>query len=343
MDRTLESPSNDLSVSALCDIAGVSRSGFYSWKKRKGSISEKEEQDRKDFELILEAYRFKGYDKGRRGIHMRLLHMGIVMNHKKISRLMKKYGLFCPIRKANPARRMAKAMKTSNYADNILNRQFEEYGPGYVFETDITYLFYGQKRSKAYLSVVKDGFTKQILAYVLSPSLEEDFVLETINQLYSKHKHNIHTDALIHSDQGVHYTSVRFIDLLKSLEIRQSMSRRGNCWDNAPQESFFGHMKDEIGRYIENACSYEELKEIIDSYMVYYNNDRYQYNLAKLSPNEYFEYYMTGEYPLNHITKEPDEYKDKFRQVRNNLDRNSTLEKLVAILQRITHFKQSIR
>lgn len=311
-----------------------------------GSIhgrNEKEEQDRKDFELILEAYKFKGYDKGRRGIHMRLLHMGIVMNHKKISRLMKKYGLFCPIRKANPARRMAKAMKTSNYADNILNRQFEEYGPGYVLETDITYLFYGSKRSKAYLSVVKDGFTKQILAYVLSPSLEEDFVLETINQLYSKHKHNIHTDALIHSDQGAHYTSVRFIDLLKSLEIRQSMSRRGNCWDNAPQESFFGHMKDEIGRYIENACSYEDLKEIIDSYMVYYNNDRYQYNLAKLSPNEYFEYYMTGEYPLNHVAKEPDGYKEKFKQVRKNLDRDSTLEKLVAILQRITHFKQSIR
>ncbi len=343
MDRTLESPSNNLSVSALCDIAGVSRSGFYSWKKRKSFISEKEEQDRKDFELILEAYKFKGYDKGRRGIHMRLLHMGIVMNHKKISRLMKKYGLFCPIRKANPARRMAKAMKTSNYADNILNRQFEEYGPGYVLETDITYLFYGRKRSKAYLSVVKDGFTKQVLAYVLSPSLEEDFVLETINQLYSKHKHNIHTDALIHSDQGVHYTSVRFIDLLKSLEIRQSMSRRGNCWDNAPQESFFGHMKDEVGRYIENAYSYEDLKEIIDSYMVYYNNNRYQCNLAKLSPNEYFEYYMTGDYPLKHVAKEPDGYKKKFKQVRKNLDRNSTLEKLVAILQRITHFKQSIR
>lgn len=274
---------------------------------------------------------------------MRLLHMDIVMNHKKISRLMKKYGLFCPIRKANPARRMAKAMKTSNYADNILNRQFEEYGPGYVLETDITYLFYGSKRSKAYLSVVKDGFTKQILAYVLSPSLEEDFVLKTINQLYSKHKHNIHTDALIHSDQGAHYTSVKFIDLLKSLEIRQSMSRRGNCWDNAPQESFFGHMKDEIDRYIENACSYEDLKEIIDSYMVYYNNDRYQYNLAKLSPNEYFEYYMTGEYPLNHVVKEPDGYKEKFKQVRKNLDRTSTLEKLVATLQRITHFKQSIR
>ena len=69
--------------------------------------------------MILEAYNFKGYDKGRRGIHMSLLHMGVLMNHKKITRLMKKFNLFCPIRKANPARRMAKALKTSNYADNI--------------------------------------------------------------------------------------------------------------------------------------------------------------------------------------------------------------------------------
>ena len=75
--------------------------------------------------------------------------------------------------------------------------------------------------------------------------------------------------------------------------------------------------------------------------MVYYNNDRYQLQSGQAA-NEYLEYYMTGEYRLNHV-KEPDEYKEKFRQVRNNLDRNSTLEKLVAILQRITHFKQSIR
>lgn len=82
---------------------------------------------------------------------------------------------------------------------------------------------------------------------------------------------------MIHSDQGAHYTSMRFIDLLKSLEIRQSMSRRGNCWDNAPQESFFGHMKDEIGKYIEIISTYDELEKEIDNYMYYYNNERYQF------------------------------------------------------------------
>ncbi len=339
----MNSSDNVLTVTYLCESAGVSRSGFYSWIQRKNDSSsaynKKKEQDRKDFELILEAYKFKGYDKGRRGIHMRLLHMGIVMNHKKISRLMKEFNLFCPIRKANPARRMAKAIKTSNYADNILNRHFEEYGPGYVLETDITYLFYGPKRLKAYLSVIKDGFTKQILSYVLSISLEEDFVLKTIKQLFEKHKNDIHTDALIHSDQGAHYTSIRFIDLLKDLEIRQSMSRRGNCWDNAPQESFFGHMKDEIGKYVETASTYEELEKIIDDYMYYYNNERYQYQLAKLSPNEYLEYYKTGNYPLKNIIKEPVEYKEKFKQVKQNLDRNLTIRKLISIIQSVSHLK----
>lgn len=123
-------------------------------------MSKKEDEDKRDFELILEAYKFKEFDKGSRGIQMRLLHMGILMNRKKIRRLMKKFGLFCPIRKANPYRRMAKALQTSNYAENLLERQFEAFGPGYVLLTDITYFFYGPKRIKSYLSVIKDAFTK---------------------------------------------------------------------------------------------------------------------------------------------------------------------------------------
>lgn len=76
------------------------------------------------------------------------------------------------------------------------------------------------------------------------------------------------------------------------------MSRRGNCWDNAPQESFFGHMKDEIGEWVSQCKTFEELQKIVDDYMDYYNNDRYQWNLAKLSPSEYYQYYITGIYPL---------------------------------------------
>lgn len=291
----------------MCDVAGVSRSGYYSWFKNKNQedsyLNRKELKDRADFDLILEAYKFRGYDKGRRGIRMRLLHTGVKMNEKKISRLMRKYNLVCPIRKANPYRRMAKAIKTSNYADNILQRHFEDYGPGYVLLTDITYLYYGKQRNLAYLSVIKDAYTKQILSYVLSESLEVDFVLETIEQLFINHKDDIKTDALIHSDQGAHYSSISFIDLIKDKNLRQSMSRRGNCWDNAPQESFFGHMKDEID--ISECEEFNQLKTVIDDYMDYYNNDRYQYNLAKLSPNQFLNYYNTGIYPLKDLIGEP--------------------------------------
>jgi putative transposase len=295
IQQMTQQDNNILNISWLCECASVSRSGYYNWISSKEARNKKDEQDKKDFEIILDAYQFRGYDKGKRGIYMRLLNMGIRMNQKKISRLMNKFSLRCPIRKANPYRRMAKALKTSNVADNLLNREFKEHGSRMVLLTDITYMFYGNAQ-KAYLSTILDAFTKQILAYVLSASLEVDFVLETVNILIRDYGISLTKETLIHSDQGCHYTSIKFQDLIQKKELRQSMSRRGNCWDNAPQESFFGHMKDEIR--IEKCHTFDEVKQEVDNYMDYYNNDRYQWDLAKLSPNQYFEYLETGEYPI---------------------------------------------
>lgn len=287
---------NMLNISMLCDIAGVSRSGYYRWVNAAEHREKQELKDRADFEIILKAYNHRGYSKGAKGIYMHLIHQEepIVMNLKKIRRLMKKYNLICPIRKANPYRRMAKALKTSNIAENLVNREFTKYGPRKILLTDITYIPYNEKF--CYLSTILDAFTKQILSYVLSDSLEVDFVLETVNILIEKHGIDITTETIIHSDQGCHYTSCSFIQLLKDKKLRQSMSRKGNCWDNAPQESFFGHMKDEID--LSKCKTFEEVKKIINDWMDYYNNERYQWNLAKLSPNEYYEYIKTGIYPL---------------------------------------------
>lgn len=290
---------NLLTVSMLCEIAQVSRSGYYNWVNSEDMRIKKENKDKKDFEIILQAYQYRDYNKGARSIYMRLIHMNppIVMNVKKIRRLMKKYNLFCPIRKANPYRRMAKALKTNNVADNILNREFKEHGPRMVLLTDITYIPY--HNTKCYLSVILDAFTKEILSYVLSESLEVDFVLETVNQLIEKHGISLSTKTLVHSDQGCHYTSYSFIQILKDKKLRQSMSRRGNCWDNAPQESFFGHMKDEIN--LSKCRIFNDVKTIINDWIDYYNNERYQWNLAKLSPVEYYKYITTGEYPLKMV------------------------------------------
>lgn len=144
IQKTPREEDNRLSVGMLCEIAGVSRSGHYRWVNAAGIREEREKKDREDFGLILNAYNQRGYSKGARGIYMCMVHWDppVVMNLKKIRRLMDKYGLVSPIRKANPYRRMAKALKTNHVADNLLDRKFTEHGPRNVLLTDITYIPY---------------------------------------------------------------------------------------------------------------------------------------------------------------------------------------------------------
>lgn len=289
---------NQLNVSWLCQYAGVSRSGYYNWVAKEPLRQQREERDKADFEKILEAYRYRGYAKGARSIYMRLLHqdLPVLMNIKKIRRLMQKFDLRCPIRRANPYRRMARALKESNIAPNLVQRQFRDHGARTILLTDITYLIYHNSR-KSFLCTILDAYTKQVLAYVTSDSLEIDFVLETVKMLVQNYGVSLQKETIINSDQGVHYTSYKFIQLLEDYELRQSMSRRANCWDNAPQESFFGHMKDEID--LRKCKTHEQVCSVIDEWMDYYNNDRYQWDLARLSPNEFYEYTQTGIYPLS--------------------------------------------
>ena len=288
---------NLLKISTLCEIACVSRSGYYNWCSKEPVRKARDDADRKDFELILEAYRFRGYNKGARGIHMRLLHMGIIMNVKKIRRLMRKFGLKCPIRKANPYRRMAKAIATSNVAPNVVNREFKR-APRKVLLTDITYLFFKNGIAKCYLSTILDAFTHEILAYKVSLSFKVDFVLDTVDALIAEHGSTLDNETIVHSDQGCHYTSYAFIQKLRDADFVQSMSRRGNCWDNAPQESFYGHMKDEIRDVIFNCDTFKEVVAQVDDWIDYYNRDRGQWELLKLAPGEYYDYLQTGIYPL---------------------------------------------
>lgn len=288
--NTMQQNHSTMSVKTLCAMAGVSRSGYYDWLKATSSRELRKQQDRNNFELILTTYKMHGYSKGAKGIYMALLHMDppVVMNLKKIRRLMDKFNLSCPYREPNSYRRMAKALKTSSVADKLLQREFEAYEPRIILLTDITYLQYNG--TFAYLSTVLDAFTKQTLSHVLSPSLEVDFVLETINKLVEDHRVFLQAETIIHSNQGCHYTSHKFINK----KLRQSMSRKGNCWDNAPQESFFGHMEDLIKPKLAECATFANVQIVIDDYIDYYNHRRYQWHLAKLSPNEFHKFINTG-------------------------------------------------
>lgn len=279
---------NRLSVSELCNIANVSRSGYYGWIKNKPNRDLKGLNDALDFAYIKKAYDYKTYKKGAKQIKMRLFRdYGINMNLKKIRRLMNKFGLICPIRKANPIKKILKAQQSNKTYSNILSRNFFQGKAKKTLLTDITYITYG-KYKRAYLSVIKDSSTKKILAWQLSLTLELNFVINTVKLLLETYKGELDMNVIIHSDQGCHYTSIPFQELLKENGIIQSMSRRGNCWDNAPQESFFAIMKTEMD--LNSYHTYEQLIDGLIDYINYYNYDRPQVGLNELTPQEYEDY-----------------------------------------------------
>ena len=142
----------------------------------------------------------------------------VVMNHKKIRRLMKKYGLYAIVRRTNPYKKMVKASQEHRIVPNLLKREFDQSEPGKVLLTDITYLYYGNGQ-KAYLSCVKDGSTKEILAHHISTSLEMDIVYKTLDKLKKAVLNRFHSKAILHSDQGVHYTNPLFQKKIKELGI----------------------------------------------------------------------------------------------------------------------------
>jgi len=261
-----------------CQIAQVSRSGYYKWLN-----GDNDSKDEADIKLIKEIFE-KGKKKlGWRSVQMKLKSdYETIMNHKKIKRIMRETGLRTRIRKKNPYRMIMKKTQEHRIFDNLLNRQFEQTIPGRVLCTDITYLYYGYGR-KAYLSVIKDVATKEIVSWQLSNNLTMKFVLDSIDALDSIN--TVNSKTIIHSDQGFHYTNPEYVRKVKALKLIQSMSRKGNCIDNAPIESFFGHFKDDLD--YKWASSYEELREMTKNYMHYYNHKRYQWNLKKMAPVEY--------------------------------------------------------
>lgn len=274
-------------LSYMCKISGVSRSGYYRYFSSI-IVKSRESNEVRDLEIkenILKAYYFKRRKKGARQIKMTLNnHFNINYNLKRIRRIMKKYEITCPHRKANPYRRMMKATKEHTVLPNLLNREFKQKSPGKVLLTDISYLFF-KNGQKAYLSTILDASTNEVLAHNVSKSLKIDIVTNTIDKLIQNNKNILRKDSFIHSDQGVHYTSPIFQNKVKKNKLGQSMSRRGNCWDNAPQESFFGHLKDEVD--IKTCETFEDLVKEIDDYIDYYNNFRGQWNLKKMTPVKY--------------------------------------------------------
>lgn len=270
-------------------MANVSKSGYYYWLKTK---EDRILKDKDDLELIKKIFDKKHQKAGWRTIQMILKNdYGKIMNHKKIRRIKNEYRLITKIRKPNPYKTMAKKTQEHSTCPNILDRKFDVLIPYKVYSTDITYLFYG-KGQKAYLSAVKDLASKEIVAHYLSRHIDMELVFNTLAKTIETTPESCLEFLMLHSDQGFHYTNPIFKQKLKDLKITQSMSRKGNCWDNAPIESFFGHLKDELD-YL-NCDTFEELEKKMNEYIYNYNHNRYQWNLKKMTPVQYRDHLLVA-------------------------------------------------
>lgn len=271
----------DYSIQSILKKIGLSRSSYYSILSN-DNYGMKDKQDEIDFQYIKTVMDYKGFKKGSRTIYMMLPGMcGVHFGRAKILRLMKKYGCVCAVRKERPELKTYKENLKNNRKPNLLKRRFRLARPNEILLTDVSYLKYSTNKTE-YFSCIKDAVTGKIVNHVTSSANDLNLAKATIACLDSTE------NTLFHSDQGILYFNDVFQNKLKELGYEQSMSRRGNCWDNSSQESYFGHMKDECD--FSKCSTPEDVKKKVDEYIYYYNYERPQWSRNKMTPVDYEKY-----------------------------------------------------
>lgn len=268
-------------VSAACGALGVSRRGYYGWVSATAGRDGRDRADLEAKERVEAAFSSHGSKKGSRQVKYSLKReQGIVMSRKKVQRIMRKYGISWGKRRKRPYKPIGTDGEPK-VAKNVVSRDFRRGTPLKVISTDITYLPCKDK-DFVYLSGIIDCQTDVLLAHQCSISMEEQLVLDTFDQLKGI---ELPEGIWACSDQGVRYTARACRDELKEPKINQSMSRRACCWDNAPIESFWGRMKEQMGPTANLGA--QEVMTRVDEYIYHYNNMRGQERLGWLTPMEY--------------------------------------------------------
>ena len=223
-------------ISVMCRFFGVSRSGYYDFVHRLG-------RPETDAALAEEIRRHQNNSDGTYGyrrIQLALAAEGIYRNPKTVLRVMKKYDLLSEIRRR---RRWVNMGQQLHRYENLLNRQFQADRPNHKWVTDISYIH--TKQGVLYLSMIRDLYDNSIIAYKTGTEQTINLVLDTIHLAMRKEKKRVAAELQLHSDQGFQYTSQAYFKLTQKYGITPSMSRRGNCYDNAMAENFFSILKTE--------------------------------------------------------------------------------------------------
>ena len=208
---------------------------------------------------------------------------GLIINHKKIARIKKKYNLETKIRRFRKFRNFAKKKIEHATCPNFLEQNFKTLEADKIYSTDITELKYG--KNKAYLAAVKDLCTNEIVSKSVSNRIDLKLTNEAIRKAISKLEMDKREKLIVHSDQGFHFTHISYRKYLSDNGVLQSMSRRGNCLDNAPIESFFGTLKDHLE--LDKCKNLDDVKKEVTKKINFYNCERPQLKLKKMPPKEY--------------------------------------------------------
>ena len=274
-------------VELSCELLGVSRAAYYRWLSGKKCARELENEKIAE---IVEKIHTENPDKGYRRIKDDLAHdHKLNVNEKRVLRICRSLDIKSTIKYRNNGC-TRQAANPQHIADNVLNRQFHASAPNLKWLTDVTEFKYyiGPEVRKIYLSAILDLYDRRIVSYIIRDRNDNPLVFDTLDAAIAA---NPDAHPLFHSDRGFQYTNRVFYNKLQSAGMEQSMSRIGKCIDNGPMEGFWGILKRER-YYGRRFLSREELVQMIENYITYYNNRRVQRNLGVLTPMEKHENYL---------------------------------------------------
>ena len=270
---------SEFRVSAMCRALEVSPAGYYRWRARQPSAREKENE--RLVEQIKAVHAESRSTYGSPKIHRLLRRDGEAVNHKRVERLMRENGIRA--KRVRKIRRTTDSCHSLPVAENVLARRFSAERPDEVWTTDITYVWTAE--GWLYLVVFLDLYSRLVVGWAVSESLETEFVERAFLQGQARRGQAV--SPLVHSDRGSQYASAAFRERLSAWGCSQSMSRKGDCWDNAVTESFFGLLKNELVHHERFATRQEAKDKIFDYIEVFYNRSRIHSATDYFAPAEY--------------------------------------------------------
>lgn len=265
----------------MCQLLGVTRSGFYSYEKRQRIKPEDDPIHQELLDWVVKIAESSKFTYGSRRMRKALNALGFPVGRRKTRSLMREANVFVRYQKKY------KVTTNSNHKEpvfeNILNRQFQVNEPNRVYVSDITYIW--THEGWLYLTVMIDLFSRKVVGWNMSSRMKADTVCDALTMAIWQRKPK--PGLIVHSDRGSQYASKQYRNLLKKNGFIGSMSRKGNCWDNSVAESFFSRLKDERVEWRNYQTRLEAKQDILDYITMFYNSQRLHSTLQYCSPNQF--------------------------------------------------------